>query len=225
MSIPQTLPPTARELSFPSLSWSESNGVWVGAPSLTTAMAWSFADAGTGVVRYHVCVGVVDTTSGCIIEEKNVTGREQTTIPFDNSLALGGTSATYFVTVTAFDHAGFSTERSARVMMDWTPPSIGNLTVNGYLHDGKPRPVKLSDLKLRVIGGVADDDVDFEDLSMHWELTTLDAMPVPTCDFHMTEDANAWTAVCDPGHYITHPITYPLIRPEHVYLLSDIICI
>ena len=44
---------------------------------------------------------------------------------------------------------------------------IGNLKLNGYLVSDPPRIVRLSEMRMRLMGGGSDDVVEYEDVKMH----------------------------------------------------------
>lgn len=59
--------------------------------------------------------------------------------------------------------------------------------------------MKLSELSLRLVGGVFDRDVEYEDILVGWQAEAAPGSPDPNCLFNQTEEAVAWTARCDPG--------------------------
>lgn len=80
---------------------------------------------------------------------------------------------------------------------------IGNLKLNGYLVSDPPRIVRLSEMRMRLMGGVSDDVVEYEDVKMHWTVQCVDCSASERgavyCAFRETEESTTWTARCDPG--------------------------
>ena len=146
-------------LVFPTLAYVVELGAWAGAVSpsnLTTTevdVVWgeNFADQGTGIASYHVCVGL--RPGGCTLHDELVAAKQAHTPlpPTGITLALSGPmldgarvagelsnrdtddAATVYVQVTVTDKLGLAITVTEVLFLDWTPPKLDSPAINGQL--------------------------------------------------------------------------------------------
>ena len=116
-------------LSFSSLLWIDEDSVWHGMPTDGTPLVWAFSDSGAGVWSVDLCVGLQPL--GCERWSRSVAGtRGSAELPLTPTSEERATltSIKLYVAATGIDGAGFSTTVATQVVVDWTPPTSGNLT-------------------------------------------------------------------------------------------------
>lgn len=93
-------------------------------------LSWDgFSDDGARIVRYIVCVGLAP--SACDVEEHIVSTAMEASVSLQmHSLIQRGarSSATVFVSVTAVDGMKRSNSSNVAVLLDWSPPVIGDVS-------------------------------------------------------------------------------------------------
>ena len=148
-------------LNFPTLAYVVELGAWAGAVSpsnLTTTevnVVWgeNFADQGTGIANYHVCVGL-RPGGGCTLHDELVAAAQaHSPLPpptgvtlalsgpiLDSARLTGGLSnrdtddaATVYVQVTVTDKLGLAITVTEVLFLDWTPPELDLPAINGQV--------------------------------------------------------------------------------------------
>ena len=109
------------------------------------------------------------------------------------SIAALATGDTIFAKVVADD----STYALASVMIDMTPPMMGNLSWTSL--DVRSPITRLSHASVDLIGGAYDDE---SDVALTWDVTATDRGDVPMCTFKEVPkhiSPSSWMASCDLG--------------------------
>ena len=113
----------------------------------------------------------------------NVSGRPAPTLEFFKSPSLAD-----------IDVLAEGAPRTAFV--DWSPPVVGNLTIDGA---SAPRVGSSSALRLGFVGGAFDADAAAVDV--HWAVEADTAAPFasapPACSFAASTNGSGWVAKCD----------------------------
>ena len=200
--------PEAGRLAFPALVWSEEQDAWLGAARDAASpglwLAWTdFADA--ALAHYAVCVSRDLEAMSCDVENLVLAPTSPlytvlTKLPDHQS---NGSSTTYVVTVTAVDKAGLSTSTDVVLVLDHSPPTLGNLTVGAFsptARAGVLGPVQtyaLHDtvIRLEVVGGAFDDDLQ-EPITIAYEAFTVDGTSVPCTYSRLSNESWVWEAHC-----------------------------
>ena len=208
------IPPMAGALSFPTLVWSEDDAAWVGGASLHSApstaaglslrLEWEpFIDEGVGTDQYKVCVGKLPYE--CAVDEQQLGDDDSVAI-----LRLGDAPANatlYYVSLTAVDRLGLKTTRAARVLIDPSPPAIGELSITAdsgtrnetiWENASTVLVTNQTTFKLELIGGAYDGDVSLP-LEVELRDQAVDGGDGPGCVFLRAppEERWVWSARCN----------------------------
>ena len=124
-----TTSPRAGALHMPSLP-KGGDGLFHSDATRSVLLSWDgFSDDGARIVRYIVCVGLAP--SACDVEEHIVSTAMEASVSLQmHSLIQRGarSSATVFVSVTAVDGMKRSNTSNVAVLLDWSPPVIGDVS-------------------------------------------------------------------------------------------------
>ena len=115
-----------------------------------------------------------------------------------DGLRQDATSATRFVTVTAVDGMRNRGITTASLLVDWTSPILGNLSLNGVV--GEVVVTGSSEVAISIQGGGYDEDSD--EVTMHWSTESMGLAVVPSC-----------RRVASPTLRRSHMHAYPPVYP------------
>ena len=190
-------PPLEGSVSFPSLRWSAVADAWATAPTAgLLQLSWyGFTDAGSGLSvlgnAFSVCVG--SQPLNCSVAEQrlpmNATGTH-----LDISAVAHGA---LFVSVTALNNIGLSLTVTTRLLIDSTPPEVGNLTVVGGRTYLGGTVVNTTTPSIEILGGVGDDDYENEALTIVWSTSVGGGGDPPPACAVAPSLANLYVASCD----------------------------
>ena len=124
-----TVPPRAGSLHLPSL-YRDGDGLFHSDAASSVPLNWSgFSDDGVRVMQYVVCVG--SSPSACDVEELTASTAAAAFVSLQmySRVSRGSaTSATVFVSVAAVDGMQRTNSSNVAVLLDWSPPVIGNVS-------------------------------------------------------------------------------------------------
>jgi hypothetical protein len=129
------LEPIAGAAGFPTLTWYPQELAWYGASDAideSLAFTWEpFTDQ--RIAHQSVCISTAANMSLCDVEYFTFDGGDSQSAVISKAARLervgGDTVSDFAVTLLATDMVGLSTSIDVRLVLDHTPPQIGNLTV------------------------------------------------------------------------------------------------
>ena len=127
--------PVASTLNLPSFVWSDLQNAWVGAHDTSASVvnlevAWTeFEDLGVGIMMYRLCAGW--EPFDCSLQSLHTQTHRENLVFDAGRLNMNLTSETVHASATAYDRLGQTAGTSVPVLLDWTVPTIGNLSING----------------------------------------------------------------------------------------------